>query len=755
MIIAIQNNRVLFHPSHDSGFINFGYDDRRSEIKPVICHSCQSTILELLPSSTLSTQYEFQRASIQIASQNYNSCDNIKRIETHRYTWITADTYQLARNCSCAISQFSFTSRTQFVILFPCYSQDIPRVMLVFFLQQYGIVNHILLHSPYQYFLVEEIWLHTARKIAALTENIINTNIVNFVQNLATSGDTRAQTMLGLMYLMGIGVTKDRETAFRWYSWAKIRGEHAARFAQTIWKYDHEGVHPDFLYSSRLLLQIFDKKGPGWYLHLGIAYMKGEFVQRDVSKSHYFFRKASQNGDPLSKCRLGFMYEHGIGARQNFEKAQSLYQSANSNGFGLSYILLGDLYAHGRGVHRSHSNALSLYEKAAELGFTGALCAIADLFRRDGALQNLDKAELLYQNVVERGYEIGLVKLAEMWKELDQQTKEMQSRILSFYMQACLAGNSDAMVQLGVMFRSGHLEFVNFEVAHRLFSLAEERGAYDAVALLGSMYDSGQGVDQSSQKAEAYYRKGVMHGNPLCYMSLANMLTRSKKTYKQKKEGRNLLRKAFTFGNPVIKCESLSRLGRLYEEGRGVCRNNRRAFCLYADCERFPDCDGKNRARYRLGNMYEKGLGTTMDLSMAIALYQSAGAVENGSAYLRLGRIYQYGLGVEKCTEMATDLYEQAVMVGNVHAAYKLAEMYGGNNLQGKDAQYSASLYLFAARHGHAKAQYRLGLLKLYGKKLQEDHCDAKYWLEQAAAQGHQTAAILVKEIEFLPPSRL
>ena len=135
--------------------------------------------------------------------------------------------------------------------------------------------------------------------------------------------------------------------------------------------------------------------------------------------------------------------------------------------------------------------------------------------------------------------------------------------------------------------------------------------------------------------------------------------------------------------------------------------------------------------------------------------------------------MYRVGrLGLVKSEKKAAKIYRRAVELGNVHAMAFLGEMYetgSGVKLDKKKARrlfraaadrgdaisqnnvgfllYSEKkleeafrYYALAADQGHTKAEYNLGICYRGGEGTEVDLGKARYWLERAAAKGHEKA---------------
>jgi hypothetical protein len=65
--------------------------------------------------------------------------------------------------------------------------------------------------------------------------------------------------------------------------------------------------------------------------------------------------------------------------------------------------------------------------------------------------------------------------------------------------------------------------------ALRLYKKAADLGCLQAYTKIGEMYEEGEGVNASEEKAIEYYRKGVNCGNVYCYYKMASLFIINKK----------------------------------------------------------------------------------------------------------------------------------------------------------------------------------------------------------------------------------
>jgi len=108
-------------------------------------------------------------------------------------------------------------------------------------------------------------------------------------QKLAKSGDIEAATMLGEMYLDGIGVSQDNKKAYYWIQKAANEGDKEAEYL------------------------------------LGFMYENGIEVKEDIAQAVIWYEKAANKGDIMAMYNLAFIYKNGAGGvKKDIQKAVML-----------------------------------------------------------------------------------------------------------------------------------------------------------------------------------------------------------------------------------------------------------------------------------------------------------------------------------------------------------------------------------------------------------------------------------------------
>jgi TPR repeat protein len=112
----------------------------------------------------------------------------------------------------------------------------------------------------------------------------------------AEKGDPKAQFYLGVCYLYGIGVAKDKVAVVEWYRKAADQGYVEAQYS------------------------------------LGNVYRNGEVVLRDDVEATKWYRKAADQGESFSQYELGNSYYNGIsGVAKDRVEAYAYFNLARGN----------------------------------------------------------------------------------------------------------------------------------------------------------------------------------------------------------------------------------------------------------------------------------------------------------------------------------------------------------------------------------------------------------------------------------------
>jgi localization factor PodJL len=148
----------------------------------------------------------------------------------------------------------------------------------------------------------------------------------------ATTGNARAQLIVGLKYLDGDGVPANEMEAARWLSRAAEAGEPVAQYRLGTLYERGRGVGADAAKAVRWY-QAAANQGSRKAMHnLAVAYAEGAGVKKDFTEASRWFLRAAALGLSDSQFNLAVLYERGLGVPQNLVDAYKWYAIAAAQG---------------------------------------------------------------------------------------------------------------------------------------------------------------------------------------------------------------------------------------------------------------------------------------------------------------------------------------------------------------------------------------------------------------------------------------
>ncbi len=137
---------------------------------------------------------------------------------------------------------------------------------------------------------------------------------------------------------------------------------------------------------------------------------------------------------------------------------------------------------------------------------------------------------------------------------------------------------------------------------------------------------------------------------------------------------------------------------------------------------------GDAGAQSRLGLMYDTGRGVPKDDRQAVFWYRKAAEQGHASAQFNLGTMYGNGRGVPKDEQQAAHWYRKAAEQGNAAAQFFLGNMYANGKGVPKDDERAVHWYRKAAEQGFARAQVGLVIMYAEGRGVTKDDQQAYFW---------------------------
>ena len=308
-----------------------------------------------------------------------------------------------------------------------------------------------------------------------------------YLHAAAKAGEGEAYYYLGMMYRIGQGMEKCNLTAVKMFR-EGIRAKDAAAMTGLAQCYYH-GVGVE---KNRLL---------------GVTYVE----------------LGSNGGDPIGMSMLSWQKLYGSDVQQNPTCAFELSKKAINKGNQQAKMNLATCYLHGVGVERDATMAVQLWTEAIEAGGYSCIPDLARCYEEGlGVPINLEKAMSLYRDgtedlenswrseIVRPYYGLCLVRGSGVEQNIEKGWAEIQN---------ALKANSDmdnTWFVLGECYRHGYGIRKNMPKAIDCYLRATlspdlHTGKKRALFALGSMYETGEGVDRDQCKAFQYFNVGAKY----------------------------------------------------------------------------------------------------------------------------------------------------------------------------------------------------------------------------------------------------
>ena len=469
--------------------------------------------------------------------------------------------------------------------------------------------------------LAEAHRLAQLEKQAAERKRILQGNDPGALKTLAVAGDADAAVKLGHFYHSGNGVTRDYAQAVKWYRQAADAGNSDAQ-ASLGTMYDNGlGVTKDYTQAINWYRKAAEAGNPDGQLWLGHMCENGLGVRQNYTEAIKWYRKAAEAGNSEAQLRLGGIYSNGLGVEKDYTEAIKWYRKAAEAGISIGQNYLGFVYENGLGVVKDSAQAIKWYGKAAEAGNPDGQQNLARLLAEQK--RQADEAEAARLADAKKQAQLE-ARAAERQKILDSNDPEALRTLAA-------QGDTDAAVNLGLIFENGRGVNQNYGEARKWYAQAASGGNPRGQIYVGLMYKNGLGIDKDYTEAFVWFRRAAAQGNSDGQVLLGGMFQNGLGINQDYTQAVMQYRKASDAGNP----DGQDHLGYMYLYGLGVAKNYTEA----VKCFRKAADQGNSSGQNNLGWMCEHGWGVDQDYTEAVKWYRKAAEAGNSLGQTNLERI--------------------------------------------------------------------------------------------------------------------
>lgn len=277
--------------------------------------------------------------------------------------------------------------------------------------------------------------------------------------------------LLGLSVLagvVGVAMTPEALRSYRAFEQRAESGDAEAQYRlSALLERGYDTIPADTVRSLSLLRRSAEAGYAPARNYLGFLYGQGILLPLDSDSARYWIGLAADGGDVTAAHNMAYMLLNE--PEQDDSLAVSYLEYAADAGLPQALTLLADLYVQGRGVPTDTVRAINLYENAIDKGF--------------------HDAELRLLNV--KGSE---------WRHLT--SDESLEQALRYWNMGAPVIAAELAMQVG----------------------PEDAATARAYALLGHAYAQGVGVPYDHRKANEYFARAAILGNPAAQFIIAETL---------------------------------------------------------------------------------------------------------------------------------------------------------------------------------------------------------------------------------------
>lgn len=227
--------------------------------------------------------------------------------------------------------------------------------------------------------------------------------VPKLIFDAADSGNAKAQFILAESYILGHGVERNKEKAFAYLEKAAENDHPKALYEMGLSHELGRFVEKNYDKSINFYERAIQQKNGDAALPLGILLSN----KKDYIGAAAMFSIAAQRY-PVADYHLGLMYLVGQGVEKNVTLAVDKLCNAMNTGFPSAAIELGKIYSEGRHVTQNYDIAASMYHRGAQHGSPDAAFHLGMMYHRglisadNGDNENI--AKYLFQQSANAGH---------------------------------------------------------------------------------------------------------------------------------------------------------------------------------------------------------------------------------------------------------------------------------------------------------------------------------------------------------------
>lgn len=439
-----------------------------------------------------------------------------------------------------------------------------------------------------------------------------------------------------------------------------------------------------------LLKTAIEKGNSDALVDMGNIYYNGyaNIKKGNYAEAQKYWSKAAEKGNPHGYFNIGILYLYGNGVEKDVNKTINYWTQSADLDNSHAMVALGNLYFDKKALTRDVKNAYLWFKKAVDNGNTKAIPAMLTAETMVEAEKTLKKPNATEFEKGKAYFELEKGKEAMIWLE-----------------KAAKKGDSKAMTALGIAIEKWGDFYNKSKKAAKWYEKAAKKGNEKAMYLLGKMYQEGKLKNGKGYiAAMKWYEKAAEKDDIDALLAMAGLYYSGKHDIKpnniykrsgpQKYKAQRLYEKVAKLGHP----EGYFKIGYMLEYGYHFIKNSKRYG--YADAGEYYQkaadmgYEEAETALEKYNKFFEYNMGVKhferKEYAEAREMFEAA---DKKSGHIRavkyLAQIHESGLGVEQNKKTAFNYYLRLARLGDVAAKSKVAQLYDNDpKYQSLVAQY-------------------------------------------------------------------
>lgn len=383
-----------------------------------------------------------------------------------------------------------------------------------------------------------------------------------------------------------------------------------------------------------------------------------------------FSETEAENPMPYTQYRIGKMFAAGLGTMKDYKEASDWFKMASGKNHKYAQYSLAGLYYHGHGVDQSYSTAFDLYHKSAIQNNPYASYELAKMLRHGiGTVMDNIKADVNFQKAFDGfsdleteshddklQYRLGYMLYTGTGTEQD-----ISAAIIYFEKSAKL-GNVHAQYMLGMIYMEDGSGYEDTEKALKWLAKAADNGNDLAQYAFGKLYRDGNHVDKDALKAAELFTKSAEQENQYAAYALGRMYLTNEDIPEAVSAAIKWLTLSSDLGNQFAQYT----LAKLYLTGEAIQKDVQKAIELLIKSA----LQNNQLAQYRLGRIYLSGEEAPKNINAAVSWLTKAAEQDNQYAQYALGKLYLMGHDLPRDREKALKWLTASAAQGNIYAQF-------------------------------------------------------------------------------------